>query len=178
MWPRLQLWHGAARARRPKRRNKNRSKPNGCKLLQEGQIDLKGRVMGGGTIPSSHLTSASPLKPGLLDTAELKQASITGISRGHRPIRILVTMPLIPVLYKYYSCILNVSTGMNYDVRFGQSANSPGEARAHFGLTVQVGFTLGKDLCQGPEFHFNPFVDDGAGDNAWFGFRVGLKYRF
>lgn len=72
---------------------------------------------------------------------------------------------LIPVLYKHYSCILNVGIGMNYDVRFGQSANSPGEARARFGLTVQVGkdLTLGKGLFQGPEFHFNPFVDDGDG---------------
>ncbi len=69
---------------------------------------------------------------------------------------------------------------MNYDVRFGQSVNSPGDARARFGLTVQVGkgFTLGKGLCQGPEFHFNPFVDDGDGDNVWLGFRIGLKYRF
>ena len=86
----------------------------------------------------------------------------------------------IPVLYKYYSRILNVGAGINYDFRFSQSDNRTSDAQNRFGLMVKVSkdITLSKGLFLEPEFHFNPFVDDGDWNEAWLGFQIGLKYRF
>lgn len=86
----------------------------------------------------------------------------------------------IPVLYKYYSRILNVGAGINYDFRFSQSDNRTSDAQNRFGLMVKVSkdITLSKGLFLEPEFHFNPFVDDGDWYEAWLGFQIGLKYRF
>lgn len=86
----------------------------------------------------------------------------------------------IPVLYKYYSRILNVGAGINYDFRFSQSDNRTSDAQNRFGLMVKVSknITLSRGLFLEPEFHFNPFVDDGDWNDAWLGFQIGLKYRF
>lgn len=162
----------------------------GVNFMPEWQKDMRGRVMGGGSdakfAPNvgisfeARITRHSGIETGFY-YRNVKYAG--GISLADPNVRYSSSYSRyfsIPVLYKYYSRILNIGAGMNYDVRFGQSENSPGDARNRFGFIVQVGkdITLGKGLFLEPEFHFNPFVDDGDWDNAWLGFQIGLKYRF
>lgn len=85
----------------------------------------------------------------------------------------------IPLLYKYYSRIVNIGVGINYDVMFNQSDKSQDkENRIGILLKVSKDITLYKGLFLEPEFHFNPFWEDGEINHSWIGLALGLKYRF
>lgn len=91
----------------------------------------------------------------------------------------------IPLLYKYYSRIVNVGVGITYDFMFDHTLmahDSYGKEldknRVGIMLKVSKDITLYKGLFLEPEFHFNPFWADGGCEQSWIGFQIGLKYRF
>lgn len=87
----------------------------------------------------------------------------------------------IPLLYKYYSRILNVGVGFNYDIMFKQSEIArywDGKHRVGFMLKVSKDITLYKGLFLEPEFHYNPILSGKEDSKSWIGFQIGLKYRF
>ena len=91
----------------------------------------------------------------------------------------------IPLVYKYYSRIINAGVGVTYDFMFDHttiSVNSKGKEqdKHRFGVIAKVSkdITLYRGLMIEPEFHFNPFCADGDWEKYWLGFSVGLKYRF
>lgn len=91
----------------------------------------------------------------------------------------------IPLLYKYYSRIVNVGVGITYDFMFDHTTmyvNSYGKEqdknRMGIMLKVSKDITLYRGLFLEPEFHFNPFWADGSCEESWIGFQIGLKYRF
>lgn len=162
----------------------------GVNFMPEWQIDMRGRVMGG--------RNDAKFAPNVGLSFEARITRHSGIETGfyYRNVKYPGGTSLadpsihydasyfryfsIPVLYKYYSRILNVGAGINYDVRFSQSDNRTSDAKNRFGFIMKVSkdITLSKGLFLEPEFHFNPFVDDGDWNNAWLGFQIGLKYRF
>lgn len=162
----------------------------GVNFMPEWQIDMRGSVMGDvreaefapnvGISFEARITRHSGIETGFY-YRNVKYSG--GISLADPSIRYGSSYSRyfsIPVLYKYYSRILNIGAGMNYDVRFSQSENSPGDAKNRFGFIVKVSkdITLSKHLFLEPEFHFNPFWADGSCEKSWIGFQIGLKYRF
>ncbi len=91
----------------------------------------------------------------------------------------------IPLLYKYYSRIVNVGIGATYEFMFDHNTmtyDSDGKEldknRVGIMLKVSKDITLYKGLFLEPEFHFNPFWADGSCEESWIGFQIGLKYQF
>lgn len=91
----------------------------------------------------------------------------------------------IPLLYKYYSRIVNVGLGITYDFMFDHTTmtyasygKEQDKNRVGIMLKVSKDITLYKGLFLEPEFHFNPFWADGGCEKSWIGFQIGLKYRF
>lgn len=81
----------------------------------------------------------------------------------------------IPLVYRYYSRIVNAAIGVNYD----QLLTSAGQGnRVGLVLKVSKDITLYKGLFLEPEFHFNPFWEDDGVNYSWVGLAIGLKYRF
>lgn len=81
----------------------------------------------------------------------------------------------IPLMYRYYSRIVNAAIGVNYD----QLLTSEGAGnRVGLVLKVSKDITLYKELFLEPEFHFNPFWEDDGINYSWVGLAIGLKYRF
>ena len=80
----------------------------------------------------------------------------------------------IPVLYKFYSRIVNVGAGMfdnPHDSRYDRN-------RVGILLKISKDIRLYRGLFLEPEFHYNPFWAEHMGDRFWMGFQIGLKYRF
>lgn len=87
----------------------------------------------------------------------------------------------VPLLYKYYSRIVNVGVGVNCDFLFEKShADWTGYGRHRVGILMKVSkdITLYKGLFVEPEFHFNPFWENGELNHSWIGLQLGIKYRF
>lgn len=87
----------------------------------------------------------------------------------------------VPLLYKYYSRIVNASVGVNCDFLFEKShADWFEEGRHRIGILMKVSkdITLCKGLFIEPEFHFNPFWENGELNHSWIGLQLGIKYRF
>lgn len=87
----------------------------------------------------------------------------------------------IPLLYKYYSRIVNVGVGVNFDFLCKKSNADwllSGKHRVGIMLKLSKDITLYKGLYMEPEFHFNPFWEDGEINHSWIGLALGLKYRF
>lgn len=91
----------------------------------------------------------------------------------------------IPILYKYYSRIVNLGVGFTYDFMFDHTimytnSECKEQDKNRFGVMVKVSkdITLYKGLFLEPEFHFNPFMSDSEWNKTWIGFTLGVKYRF
>ncbi len=87
----------------------------------------------------------------------------------------------VPLLYKYYSRIVNVGVGVNCDFLFEKShADWIEYGRHRIGILMKVSkdITLCKGLFVEPEFHFNPFWENGELNHSWIGLQLGIKYRF
>lgn len=87
----------------------------------------------------------------------------------------------IPLLYKYYSRIVNVGVGVNFDFLCKESNADwilSGRHRIGIMLKLSKDIALYKGLFLEPEFHFNPFWEDGEINHSWIGLALGLKYRF
>lgn len=85
----------------------------------------------------------------------------------------------IPVLYKFYSRIVNVGAGITCDFMFDNPHDSRYD-RNRVGILLKISkdIRLYKGLFLEPEFHYNPFWAEHMGDRFWMGFQIGLKYRF
>lgn len=131
----------------------------------------------------ARITRHSGIETGLYCRTVTKKASYDYVGKGE-----FYSYPSghrryfsIPLLYKYYSRIVNVGVGVSYDIMFNRSGveqNYNSENR--FGIMVKVSkdITLSKGLFLEPEFHFNPFWEDGGFNYSWMGLALGLKYRF
>ena len=93
----------------------------------------------------------------------------------------------IPVLYKFYSPIVNVSAGFSCDLLVDKVgiAHYEHNNSNRYGLMLKISkdITLCKGLFVEPEFHFNPVWQekisrDSHWPHAWIGLSIGLKYRF
>lgn len=86
----------------------------------------------------------------------------------------------IPLLYKYYSRIVNVGAGMTYDVVFRQSVGDKTKDRLGLVVKVTKDITLYKNLFLEPEVHFAHLweLEREPQSFFWVGFQLGLKYRF
>lgn len=105
---------------------------------------------------------------------------------SHEPWEPSITYPAtyqryfsIPVLYKFYSRIVNVGAGITCDFMFDNPDDSRHD-RNRVGILLKVSkdIRLYKGLFLEPEFHYNPFWAEHMGDRFWMGFQIGLKYRF
>lgn len=86
----------------------------------------------------------------------------------------------IPLLYKFYSRVLNVAVGFNYDILIDELRRDDRKTpRNEFGVQLKVT----KDIKLYKGLIFEPFVQlnqrlTGEADRFWFGGGVGVKYRF
>lgn len=84
----------------------------------------------------------------------------------------------VPVLYKFYSPIVNVAAGITNDF----SVSSHSENDYQFGLMLKVtkDIRIYKGLIFEPGVYFNPYLgsEEKKMDNAFWGFSARLKYRF
>lgn len=105
---------------------------------------------------------------------------------SHEPWEPSITYPAtyqryfsIPVLYKFYSRIMNVGAGVTYDFMFENPRESQYDKnRVGILLKISKDIRLYKEFFLEPEFHYNPFWAEHMGDRFWMGFQIGLKYRF
>lgn len=85
----------------------------------------------------------------------------------------------IPVLYKFYSRIVNVGAGITCDFMF-ENRDEAWYDKNRIGVLLKISkdIRLYKGLFLEPEFHYNPFWANDMDDRFWMGFQIGLKYRF
>lgn len=86
----------------------------------------------------------------------------------------------IPVLYKFYSRILNFAVGFNYDILIDELNRDPGDTPRHdFGAQLKVtkDIKLYKGLILEPFLMANQCLT-GRADRTWVSAGLGVKYRF
>lgn len=86
----------------------------------------------------------------------------------------------IPVLYKFYSRILNFAVGFNYDILIDELNRDPGDTPRHdFGAQLKVtkDIKLYKGLILEPFLMANQCLT-GRADRTWVSAGLGIKYRF
>ncbi|MBP6611554.1 MAG: hypothetical protein KA206_10765 [Paludibacter sp.] len=109
------------------------------------------------------------------------------VGGNYYPVRVKYNFVSLPLLYKFYNKIVNVSTGVNADFLMGWkdvTKNSTTEIKStslnpnvYVGWYVKVGkpISLTPKLLIEPEIHFNTLF--GSSFSCYYGAALKLKYR-